>query len=434
MEHKILIVDDDDEFLTSLVGQFKDSQHIFDMITASDGAEALNILKATPISLVVSDVQMPVMDGFILMAYISGLYPDIPVIMINDSGEIGAEEAALESGAVAYLEKPFTPKVLLHTISDTFKKMSDGGQLANVSLEMFIQLFEMEHKTCTLRVQDKATNKIGTLFIKNGELFNARVNEVEGNEAAYEIICWESNSVTISDACPVEKTLIDGDNQAILLEAARRKQGNVKSAGTVDADEKDLSPEESDTGEAEAEAVKTEGGKLTDVSLETFIQLFEMEQKTCSLTVEVPEKNLKGVLYFKDGELLDAKLNYVLGKEAALKILSWERVAVEIGYDSEVTEKRIDGDLQGVLLEAMRLRDEKDMSEDDFVEEEFGGLIAQRSKSPSISGRPSAVGMSQKPHSRTEDPAAPSAAESEKSEKAKPAGGFKKVWSWLTKK
>jgi CheY-like chemotaxis protein len=426
MEHKILIVDDDDEFLASLVSQFKDSQNIFEMITASDGAEAMNILKATAISLVVSDVVMPVMDGFILMAYISGLYPDIPVIMINEPGEVGAEETALESGAVAYMEKPFTSRELLHTISDTFKKMADGGQLANVSLEMFIQLFEMERKTCTIRVQEKSTNKIGTLFLKNGELLNARINEIEGNEAAYEIISWGENSVTISDSCPMENRLIDGDNQAVLLEAARRKEAKIRKGGATNSEE-NVGVRKKPGGQGTEAAVQTaEGGKLTNVSLETFLQLFEMEEKTCSLTVENPENNLKGILYFKKGELLDAKFDDLTGQEAALKILSWEKVSVEIGFDCDVTEKRINWDLQGILLEAMRLRDEGDMVEEDFAEEEFDKPIGIDEKTPDV------VVLTEEQMMETKG-ASPETADIETQENASRPGALKKIWSWLKK-
>jgi CheY-like chemotaxis protein len=433
MEHKILIVDDDDEYLASLVSQFKDSQNIFDMITASDGAEAMNILKDTAISLVVSDVVMPVMDGFILMAYISGLYPDIPVIMINEPGEVGAEEAALESGAVAYMEKPFTPMELLHTISDTFKKMSDGGQLANVSLEMFIQLFEMERKTCTIRVQDKSTNRIGTLFLKNGELFNARINEIEGNEAAYEIISWNENSVTISDSCPVEHRLIDGDNQAILLEAARRKDAKIMAGGKNDAEEHDGRWEQVNGWGMEAAAGSAEGGKLANVSLETFLQLFEMEEKTCALTVENPEKNLKGLLYFKKGELLDAKLDDSAGREAALKILSWEKVSVEIGSDVEVAEKRIDGDLQEILLEAMRLRDEGEMTAEDFVEDEFGSPAEHRDEGSGeidLTDEQEMDFLNMLPESEAE----PWIVDIEPPKPSPRPGALKKIWSWVAKK
>lgn len=433
MEHKILIVDDDVEFLEALVSQFKTSQNIFDMVTASDGAEALNILNTTTISLVVSDVQMPVMDGFILMAYISGLYPDIPVIMMNDPGEIGAEEAAIESGAVAYLEKPFTPKELLHTISDTFEKMSNGGQLTNVSLEMFIQLFEMERKTCTVRVQDKATNKNGVLFFRNGELINARTSVIEGSDAAYEIISWEKISVSISDTCAIGARLIDGDSQAILLEAAKRKEGKSKTNNTADPDDHGRTPEVLEDAGTDAAAGTVEGGKLTNVSLETFIQLFEMEEKTCALTVENSQKDLKGVLYFKNGELLDAKLNYVTGKEAALKILSWEKVSVEIGYDADLIEKRIDGDLQGILLEAMRLRDEAGMSEEDFTEEGF-------KKPPDLMyGSSDILELSDEhivevPNMLKSPDIQPPGASIEISEKASLSSSLKKVWSWLNKK
>ena len=420
MEHKILIVDDDDEFLDRLIKLFKTSQNVFDMVTAADGAEALNILKTTTISLVVSDVQMPVMDGFILMAYISGLYPDIPVIIINDPGEVGAKEAALESGAVAYLEKPFTLKDLLHTISDTFKKMSDGGQLSNVSLEMFIQLFEMERKTCTVRVQDKETNKTGALFFKDGELYNARISEIEGNEAAYEIISWEKISVSISDTCMVDDKLIVGYNQSVILEAARRKEAKNRTDDTTDLDEKAQILEIFDGDSTDAPGGKTRGDKLTNVSLETFVQLFEMEEKTCALTVENPKNHLKGILYFKNGGLINAKLNYITGNEAALKILSWEKVSVAIGYDFELPKKRIDGDLQGILLEAMRLRDEVDITEDDFTEARFKSPSYQKNNSPDV------MVLSEKQIIKPPD--TPGKRNTQPS-----AGGLKKFWSRLTK-
>jgi CheY-like chemotaxis protein len=366
MEHKILIVDDNTDFLATLVEQFKSAQNIFDMVTAENGAEALDVLKCTPISLVVSDVQMPVMDGFILMAYVAGLYPDLPIIMMNDAGEVGAEEAALESGAVAYLEKPFTPKDLLRTISDTLEKMSDGGQLSNISLEMFIQLFEMEEKTCTARVVDKDSNQSGTLFFIDGVLTNARTNIDEGNEAAYEIISWENISVSISDTCFSENRTIDEDIQSIMFEAGRRRE---QKQGTNSAPDKEQQVVKTQEGESLGTS-GTGGGKLTNVSLEVFLQLFEMEEKTCTLTIENQENNTKGVLFFIDGELMDAKLNYISGTKAGLEILSWEKVSIEIGYDSSVSKKNIDGDLQGLLLEAMRLRDEADLSEDAFKEEE----------------------------------------------------------------
>jgi CheY-like chemotaxis protein len=432
MEHKILIVDDDEDFQASLLSQFKDSQNIFEMIIASDGAEALTVLKTTPISLVVSDVQMPVMDGFILLAYISELYPDIPVIMINDAGEVGAEEAALGSGAVAYLEKPFTPRELLHAISDTFKKMSDGGQLTNISLEMLIQLYEMEQKNCVIRVKDKRTNRIGTLFFKNGELLNARINEIEGSEAAYEIINWEENPVTISDSCPVEQRIIDGDNQAILIEASRRKEARKKDLGAMDSGDNFRVREPLNRADSDSASKKNEEGKLTNVSLEIFLQLFEMEEKTCSLSVENPKNHLKGILYFQNGELLDAKLNYITGKEAALKILTWEKVSVEIGSNNEITEKRIKGDLQGILLEAMRLRDEGSMAEKDFIEDSAGPLDRRDVSSDAVKTVKDQV--PQPPNRQKKPVAQSSAADAAKSAKAPRVSNLKKVLSWLNKK
>lgn len=370
MNRKILIVDDDAEFLASVERQFETAQNIFEVVTATNGMEALNILKTTTIALVVSDLEMPEMDGFVLLAYIGGLYPDIPVIIMNEAGEAGAEDAARESGAAEYLEKPFTPKALLKTISEIYNKLSAGGELSDVSLEMFIQLFEMEQKTCTVRVFDKASGKTGALFFKNGEMMNARIEEVEGNDAAYEILSWNRISVSISDTCLVDDKLIQGDAQSVLLEAGHRRAKQKSDT---------LSPTPGAPGAADAAtpadaAPKAPEGpagasKLSNVSLEMFIQLYAMEERTGAITVENKEKKRQGVLYFKKGDIIDARLGNKPPNQAAYEILSWDKVDLSISTDCPVMETAINEDFQSMLLEAMRLKDEADMEEEDFAEE-----------------------------------------------------------------
>jgi CheY-like chemotaxis protein len=199
---------------------YKDS---FSVLLASDGLRAAESLKKNLISLVVTDLKMPGMDGFELLAHIMEHYPDIPVIIITGYSTPEMENLARKGGAVGYIAKPFLIENLAHQIMTTLRKESEGGTLHNVSSGMFLQLVEMEQKTCTIRLEDKSSNKTGILFFKEGELLNARINELQGEDAAYEIFSWDQVNLSIQNGCALKEKRIFSEMQHLILEAARRK-------------------------------------------------------------------------------------------------------------------------------------------------------------------------------------------------------------------
>ncbi len=222
-----LLVDDDREMLIALEEGFQIYKDSFSILLASDGLKAVESLKKNSISLVVTDLKMPGMDGFELLAHIMEHYPDIPVIIITGYSTPEMENLAREGGAVGYIAKPFLIENLAHRIMTTLRKESEGGTLHNVSSAMFLQLVEMEQKTCTIRLEDKFSNKNGILFFQEGELLDARVNELQGENAAYEIFSWDQVNLSIQNGCAIEEKRIFSEMQHLILEAARRKDEEV---------------------------------------------------------------------------------------------------------------------------------------------------------------------------------------------------------------
>jgi hypothetical protein len=74
-----------------------------------------------------------------------------------------------------------------------------------------------------------------------------------------------------------------------------------------------------------------------------------------------------------EGELMDARIRNLQNKPAAYKIFSWSKVTLFIEDKCPLSDKRIDGDLQAILFEAMRLKDEAE----DGKEPEAGGLSTE---------------------------------------------------------
>jgi len=223
MIKNVLLVDDDTEMLYALKEGFKKYQESFAILLAEDGLQALKRLKQNIISLVVTDLKMPNMDGFELLAHIMEHYPDIPVIIITGYSTPEMENLARKGGAVGYIAKPFLIENLARQILKTLRKESEAGALHNVSSGIFLQLIEMEQKTCTIRLEEKTSGKKGILFFNEGQLFDARVNNMQGEAAAHEIFSWDAVNLSIQDGCALRENKIKSDLQPLILEAMRRK-------------------------------------------------------------------------------------------------------------------------------------------------------------------------------------------------------------------
>lgn len=81
------------------------------VVEAGNGAEALGVLGTTKVDLILSDINMPVMDGLEFVRQLQALEQakDTPVIMITTEGSESNVLEALSLGARGYIRKPFTP-------------------------------------------------------------------------------------------------------------------------------------------------------------------------------------------------------------------------------------------------------------------------------------------------------------------------------------
>lgn len=109
--HTILIVDDEPNYQIVL-GEFLRDEG-FETLTADNGQQALELVKNNDVSLVITDMQMPGMDGFALLQAIKEYRNTIPVIMITAYGEVEKAVRAMQLGAFNYLTKPFNTDELL---------------------------------------------------------------------------------------------------------------------------------------------------------------------------------------------------------------------------------------------------------------------------------------------------------------------------------
>lgn len=111
MKPTILLVDDNKEILEFIEEILGEEYHL---MKSQHGNQALDILASTSVQLIISDVMMPVMDGFEFCRRIkSNLeHCHIPVILLTAKNTLVSRIEGLELGADAYIEKPFSPRHL----------------------------------------------------------------------------------------------------------------------------------------------------------------------------------------------------------------------------------------------------------------------------------------------------------------------------------
>ncbi|WP_183561382.1 hybrid sensor histidine kinase/response regulator transcription factor [Mucilaginibacter sp. SP1R1] len=138
MKPIILLVDDNPEILDFISDDLSDKYAI---IKALNGQEALDMIEIENIQLIISDVMMPVMDGFELCKKIKTNfdYSHIPIILLTAKNTLQSKIEGLEVGADAYIEKPFSPEHLqvqianLLTNRSKIKEHFASSPLANIN-------------------------------------------------------------------------------------------------------------------------------------------------------------------------------------------------------------------------------------------------------------------------------------------------------------
>ncbi|MFE0506301.1 response regulator transcription factor [Peribacillus butanolivorans] len=106
----VLIADDEPQMLKILSTYFK--KEGFNVLTANDGQEALDIFESTKIELAILDWMMPKIDGIEVCKYIKD-NSQTKVLILTAKGQTEDEIKALHSGADDYIKKPFDPQILL---------------------------------------------------------------------------------------------------------------------------------------------------------------------------------------------------------------------------------------------------------------------------------------------------------------------------------
>ena len=137
MKPKILIVDDDPDLLALVAEAFRPEYQVF---TAKNGADTLQIALSEGPAVIISDINMPVMDGLTLVKELRAAKSEIPVILMTGYSDTTKIRTAWQNGAFDFISKPFELPLLQSIVKSAIafgkKALKSNGEKVTLFVEI----------------------------------------------------------------------------------------------------------------------------------------------------------------------------------------------------------------------------------------------------------------------------------------------------------
>jgi CheY-like chemotaxis protein len=221
---KILLVDDDQDFLEVYWEILKRLPSGPEVHTASSGARALALLESESFNLLIVDLNMPKMDGLQVIAIARRKYPQLKIVVWTCIADEQFRARAYGMGVDQYWQKPSAEQERQHfldSVESMLQREVQGGfrGVQSKSLVDLIQLECLSQNSTTLRIKNGALN--GRIWIQAGELIDAEAEDLKGEAAFRMILGWKAGSFELLPGDENHPRAIFSSYQALLLEIAQ---------------------------------------------------------------------------------------------------------------------------------------------------------------------------------------------------------------------
>jgi two-component system, LuxR family, response regulator FixJ len=162
---RVYIIDDDDAVRDSLSVQLESTG--YDVASFSSAVGFLEIAHSLQPGCVISDVQMPDMDGMELQQRLSDMKLDFPVVIVTGHADVALAVRAMKAGAVDFIEKPFDEDAILNSVQHAQTRFAA--------------------QRATAQAGATAREKLGTLTPREREVFDEMVRGKQNKMIAYNL-------------------------------------------------------------------------------------------------------------------------------------------------------------------------------------------------------------------------------------------------------
>lgn len=236
--HKILLLDDDQDLLEVYRDMLATLPSSPEVRIASSGARAIALLESEPFSLLVSDLNMPKMDGLQVLTIVRRKFPHLRTAVMTSVADPQFRARAYAMGIDLFLEKPNTPQeVSLFTdcIESLLGREVDGGfrGVQSKSLMDIVQLECLSHSNSILKITNGPWT--GRIWFENGEVIDAEAPELQGEKAFAKILSWKTGAFEILPPDANRSRTIHASVHGLLLDSAQAIDEAQADAGSTDS-------------------------------------------------------------------------------------------------------------------------------------------------------------------------------------------------------
>lgn len=247
-KRKILLVDDDPEFLEIYRELLANLPSHPEVQTAVSGARAIAALEAEPFDLLITDLKMPRMDGLQLLSIIRRKLPDLRTVVLTSVVDEQFRARVYSLGVDIFWQKPNTERevgMFRDCIQSLLEREEQAGfrGVHSKSLVDIIQLECLSQSSSVLRITNGPL--IGKIWINQGELYDAEAGNLRANEAFQHILSWKTGTFEVLPAEPDHPQAITVSYNALLLESAQaidEARGGEQPAGEGGAEKRAQDP------------------------------------------------------------------------------------------------------------------------------------------------------------------------------------------------
>jgi DNA-binding response OmpR family regulator len=414
MKGKILIVDNDPLLVKML--EIKLTQEDFITYSLHDGREVLEKIQHINPDVIVMDNMMSCIDGYELYQCLRK-DPDlsfIPFVFLSAKTSLSDQLEGFRIGAADYICKPFKLEDLIAGLEKVFQRATRAkcfntradfsGNLTQLKLVDIIQLIEINLKTGELVIKNAKGKQVGKAFFKDGNLINAHMGLLKGEEAFYGLMD-ETDGVFDFFGIPVDVSqTITIPNMSVLLNGTRLIDEASAIAEFISDTNCRLSIKSRELSSALISKIGTEhinylfhlieqgvsfqkllnSGMMSKPRSKSalihllkehilevqksytnsvipmdqglFLKIQETNIQKLSGILEINNGSFKALIHFQQGEIIHAECEKTSGKKALFRIFSQPVRDLNFSHESLSEIKSIQSPLKNLLIDATRER------------------------------------------------------------------------------
>jgi DNA-binding response OmpR family regulator len=236
----ILVADSDPKNLQILKENLEAAG--FQVITVADGTKAWDEIRDHEYNLILSEVNLPGLNGFQLLEKLQAdpNTSHLPLIFLTNQREVQQRVRAFQLGAKDYLVKPLHVKEVIAHIRMIQRRLEKtngeqlnsytkfSGRLEDIDVPTLIENISIERKTGILTLNNGITNITGQIYFRDGIIINANSGEIRLENAIYEMLLWKKGDFNMVLKEVEVADEISVSNLGLLLEGIRKMDQREK--------------------------------------------------------------------------------------------------------------------------------------------------------------------------------------------------------------